>query len=439
MTTDTREEISTPVLLDSGCKRSTIDTWFVKKNNITTKMIDKPYKVYNADLSLNGWVKHYVSLEMTVTGKDGITHRELIDLQVANLGSRHNIFIGKDWLNKHNPVIDWLNDDLTFTRCPHQCGLPTVRTVSCGTGAIVIPDEPEIAPFEQIIDECDAAIDALLEDENEYIRRVQEYYERRDSDDTAIRAHRSISSDLHAKAKSDPADHQVPDCYNKFASVFDAKEFDQLPPHREWDHKIELREGWQNDRKLRGKLYNLDHAERAELEKFIRENEKTGRIRKTKQGDAPIAAPFFFVKKKSNELRPVQDYRRINAWTVKDVWPLPLISEVMNKIKDAKVFSKMDVRWGFNNVRIREGDEFKAAFTTHLGTYEPTVMFFGLTNFAGHLPTHDGSHLRRSHQRRQDHRVHGRHPRLQRQLGRTSTSGQYCAPTSTRAQLVPQT
>ena len=114
MTTDTREEISTPVLLDSGCKRSTIDTWFVKKNNITTKMIDKPYKVYNADLSLNGWVKHYVSLEMTVTGKDGVAHRELIDLQVANLGSRHNIFIGKDWLNKHNPVIDWINDDLTF-------------------------------------------------------------------------------------------------------------------------------------------------------------------------------------------------------------------------------------------------------------------------------------------------------------------------------------
>ena len=128
----------------------------------------------------------------------------------------------------------------------------------------MIPDEPEIAPFEQIIDECDAAIDALLEDENEYIRCVQEYYERKDSDDTTIRAHGSISSDLHAKAKSDPADHQVPDCYNKFASVFDAKEFDQLPPHREWDHKIELREGWQNDRKLRGKLYNLDHAERAE-------------------------------------------------------------------------------------------------------------------------------------------------------------------------------
>ena len=377
---DTREEISTPVLLDSGCKRSTIDTRFVKKNNITTKVIDKPYKSLQCRLDTE-------QLGQTLCVPQNDSHRKGWHLSPrtdrptsCQLGQpSHNVFIGKDWLNKHNLVIDWRNDDLVFTRCPHQCGLPTIHVISCGTGAIIIPDEPEIVPLGQILDKCDTAIEALLEGEDEYIRRVQEYYEREAADDTTIRAHGSIMSDLHAKAKRHPADHQVPDCYNKFASVFNAKEFDHLPPHQEWDHKIELREGWQTNHKLQGKLYNLDHAERAELEKFIQENKKTGRIGKTKQGNAPIAAPFFFVKKKSNELRPVQDYRRINASTVKDVWPLPLISKVMNKIKDAKVFSKMDVHWGFNNVRIRKGDEFKATFTMHLGTYEPTVMFFCLT------------------------------------------------------------
>ena len=194
-----------------------------------------------------------------------------------------------------------------------------------------------------------------------------------------IRAHGSISSDIQAKAKDDK-DHNVPDAYSNFARVFDAQAFNELPPHREWDHKIDLRPGWEADRKLKGKTYALDPTEISELNKFIDENLATGRIRESKQGDSPIAAPFFFVKKKDGALRPVQDYRRINSWTIKDVWPLPLISEVMTKIKDAKVFSKMDVRWGFNNVRLREGDEFKAAFTTHRGTFEPTVMFFGLTN-----------------------------------------------------------
>jgi len=74
------------------------------------------------------------------------------------------------------------------------------------------------------------------------------------------------------------------------------------------------------------------------------------------------------------------NYRRINAATVKDSWPLPVISNVMNRIQDAKYFSKFDVRWGFNNVRIKEGDEWKAAFICDRGLFEPTVMFFGLCN-----------------------------------------------------------
>jgi len=76
----------------------------------------------------------------------------------------------------------------------------------------------------------------------------------------------------------------------------------------------------------------------------------------------------------------VQDYRHINQWTIKNEYPLPLIADILNGVGKRKVFTKLDLRWGYNNVRIKEGDEWKAAFTTHIGAYEPTVMYFGLTN-----------------------------------------------------------
>ena len=70
----------------------------------------------------------------------------------------------------------------------------------------------------------------------------------------------------------------------------------------------------------------------------------------------------------------------MNAITVKNKYPLPLISELINKLQGAKYFTKLDVHWGFNNVRMKKGDEWKAAFWTNCGLYEPLVMFFGLTN-----------------------------------------------------------
>ena len=93
-----------------------------------------------------------------------------------------------------------------------------------------------------------------------------------------------------------------------------------------------------------------------------------------------MASPFFFVKKKDGSLRLVQDYRKLNKSMVKNCYPLPLIQELVDKLKGSRVFSKLDVHWGYNNVRIKEGDEWKAAFCTNRGLFEPTVMFFGLTN-----------------------------------------------------------
>ena len=73
-------------------------------------------------------------------------------------------------------------------------------------------------------------------------------------------------------------------------------------------------------------------------------------------------------------------YRYLNEHMVKNAYPLPLISTLINKLKGAKYFSKMDIRWGYNNIRIKEGDEWKAVFTTPFGLYEPLVMFFRQCN-----------------------------------------------------------
>jgi hypothetical protein len=85
-------------------------------------------------------------------------------------------------------------------------------------------------------------------------------------------------------------------------------------------------------------------------------------------------------KKDAKKLRPCQDYRYLNEFTKPNAYPLLLISDLMITLKGSKFFTKLDIRWGYNNVRIKEGDEWKAAFITNKGLFEPTVMFFGLRN-----------------------------------------------------------
>jgi len=89
---------------------------------------------------------------------------------------------------------------------------------------------------------------------------------------------------------------------------------------------------------------------------------------------------MFFIKKKDSSLRLVQDYRALNAVTVKNRYPLPLISELISQLRRAKYFTKLNVRWDFNNVHIKPRDEWKAAFRINRGLFEPLVMFFGMTH-----------------------------------------------------------
>jgi len=160
----------------------------------------------------------------------------------------------------------------------------------------------------------------------------------------------------------------------EFQSVFAKEDFDILPEHHKLDHVIELIP--RAEPKL-SKVYPLSLLEQAELDVFLEENLHTGRIRPSK---SPMAAPVFFIKKKDSLLRLVQDYYALNAVTVKNKYPLPLISELVSQLCGARYFTKLDVRWGFNNIHIKPRDEWKAAFHTNRGLFEPLVMFFGMTN-----------------------------------------------------------
>lgn len=180
-----------------------------------------------------------------------------------------------------------------------------------------------------------------------------------------------------AAAKDKPIrtmEEMVPEEYREYLSVFSKTDSERLPDHKPHDHAIEL---IPEAKGFHAKVYPLSKNEQEELDKFLAENLRKGYIRPSK---SPMASPFFFVKKKDGTLRPVQDYRKLNEMTVKNRYPLPLISELMDRLRGASIFTKLDIRWGYNNVRIKEGDEYKAAFVTNRGLMEPTVMFFGLTN-----------------------------------------------------------
>jgi len=90
--------------------------------------------------------------------------------------------------------------------------------------------------------------------------------------------------------------------------------------------------------------------------------------------------PVFFVGKEDGSKRMVMDYRNLNNQTMKNNYPLPLITDLIDNMGSKQVFTKMDLWWGFNNIRIKEGDKWKRAFTTHMGSFELTVMFFGIIN-----------------------------------------------------------
>jgi len=127
----------------------------------------------------------------------------------------------------------------------------------------------------------------------------------------------------------------------------------------------------------RKKEFILSKDEREEVQKFVEDQLRKGYIRLSK---SPQTLPVFFVGKKDRSKRMVMDYCNLNDQTVKNNYLLPLITDLIDNMGSKKIFTKIDLRWEFNNVRIKEGDEWKGVFIIHMGSFEPIVMFFRMTN-----------------------------------------------------------
>ena len=180
----------------------------------------------------------------------------------------------------------------------------------------------------------------------------------------------TLSTELTIAATKDNV--VLPPQYSKYVDIFGEQMFNTLPPCQSFNHIIDLKDLFVP--KV-AKLYPLNPQEVDACKAFVEENLQTGQIWPSK---SPQASPFFFIKKKDGKLWPVQDYQYLNEHMVKNAYPLPLISDLVDNLWQFSHFTKFDVCWGYNNVRIKEGDEWKAAFITPLGLFEPTMMFFGL-------------------------------------------------------------
>jgi hypothetical protein len=367
-TVDTGAKVTIPALLDSGATGLFLDSDFVKGNNLNTRRLPRAIPVYNVDGTANqgGSIKEEIDMIMSFQG-----HSERATFAVCSLGNKAAI-VGHTWLHHHNPEVNWQTGEIKMSRCPSHCRLQRRE------------ERKKIRMKRKKL----RGLPKLLEDsDGEEEEETSEEFSRSEGDRIfvavlnpveEVNATQTISQKLAEQAlkedKIKTFEEMVPKEYHSFRDVFSKETFDELPPKKLWDHAIELKPG---SEPYSSKIYPLAPKEQAELDAFLTENLNSGRIRPSK---SPMASPVFFIKKKDGSLRLVQDYRKLNDMTIKNSYPLPLISELVNKLQKAKLFTKLDIRWGYNNVRIKEGDEWKAAFRTNRGLFEPLVMFFGLTN-----------------------------------------------------------
>ena len=154
--------------------------------------------------------------------------------------------------------------------------------------------------------------------------------------------------------------------------VFSNTKAEKLAPHRPIDHAIDLEPGFTRSY---GRIYNLSEVELLTLKAYIEINLSNSFIQ---WSSSSAAAPILFVKKKYGGLRLCVDYRALNSATLKSQYPLPCISEMLDQMCGARIFTNLDLRNTYHLIRIKEGAEYKIAFRTCYGQFEYRVMPFGL-------------------------------------------------------------
>jgi hypothetical protein len=316
--------------VDCSATENFIDTDHTYALQLPLTRLKTPREVFNVDKTPNrqGPITHYTDAAIR-TGRRTRTMRFFL----THLG-RNPLILGYPWFAGMEPRITWSKGWINYDQ------LPIMFT------PITTPAEG--APPQRIKRLVIAALTA----------------DRRQTLASKLAEHHDTLKDV-----------SLPKEYQQHAQVFSEEKAQRFPEPRIWDHAIELKKD--TPPMLPGKIYTLTQEERKALKKSVEEHLRKGYIVPLK---SPYAAPFFFIKKKDGKLRPVQDYQHLNKYTIHNHYPLPLIPELIARVQDAALFSKFDVRWGYNNVRIKKQDQWKAAFITNEGLFEPRVMFFGLTN-----------------------------------------------------------
>lgn len=263
----------------------------------------------------------------------------------------YSLVLGIPWLQKHNASIRFSTNSIKFNS-PH-CAKHCTSSIIPVTANCISLEELRIqligsVAFTRLTKKKDVQIFALSLFE--------------------------INIALAAKTTKDQWKERIPQEYHEFIDMFDSKLANSLPPRRQYDHKIKLKEGTEPPF---GPLYGMSREELIVLKEYVEDNLEKGWIRAS---SSPAGFRVLFVKKADGSLRLCVDYRGLNAITIKNRYPLPLLRETLDRLSKAKWDTKLDFRQGYNQIRMAEGEEWKTAFRTGYGHLEYTVMHFGMTN-----------------------------------------------------------
>ena len=319
--------ISTEALLDSGANVIFIDRKWARNKNIPLTLLQNPIPMFNVNGTKNsaGNIMHSADIIIDYQG-----HHEKVIAKVTDLG-KNQVILRYTWLKKHSPNIDWTNGEVKMTHCPQSCYLLQEKSIILQTL------------------------------EKEEVKQAWSAHKIRVTLDKPKKVEKTVKE-------------LVPKEYHQYLKVFLKEELERMLIRKPWDHAIELKDTF---KPKKGRLIPLSCEEKEEVSAFINNQLKKGYIQPSKSKQT---SPVFFVPKKDRKKQMVQDYCYLNEHTVKNNYPLLLIVQLVGKLQGTKMFTKMDLRWGYNNICIKEGDEWKAAFICHCGTFELLVMFFGLCN-----------------------------------------------------------
>jgi hypothetical protein len=314
------------ILIDSGASHNYIDPNMVENFQLPRSKHGKSWLV---QLDIRARRKVNEMVKSCLIDMNGLNTRA--DLNILPLGS-YDCLIGMDWLDPHHALLDCHKK--TFTCLDEEGNQRKVQGI----------------PREVTVREISAL-------------QLKKCYRR--------------GCQIFAAHMEETPKEKVPNLENyaamkEFEDVF--KEVPGLPPRRNIDFSIDLMPGVAPVSKT---PYRMSTLELKELQMHLEEILKKGYIRLSV---SPWGAPVLFVKKKDGTLRLCIDFRQLNKVIVKKKYPLPRIDDLFDQLKDARIFSKIDLRLGYHQVRIKEEDINKTTFRTRYGHYEFTVVPFGLSN-----------------------------------------------------------